>query len=212
MKHVKSKKESELLGQILLWVLLIGALLVFSVPFFFMISNSFEEFSYVLPYPPRLLPDQTGLFRVSAYSGAGDFPDGGLEQRRQYLCNGRSFRVHLHALGLRLRPHPVSGPGQALWNLSVYADDAGLSEHHTAVPDLEGHSASGPDKRPDWDACRSDPGVCGDQRLRAYVFFCGISSGACRILCPNRSLSTAADTARSFSKSCCPFPNRRSGL
>lgn len=56
MKHVKSKKGSELLGQILLWALLIGALLVFSVPFFFMISNSFEEFSYVLPYPPRLLP------------------------------------------------------------------------------------------------------------------------------------------------------------
>lgn len=56
MKHVKSKRGSELLGQILLWALLIGALLVFSVPFFFMISNSFEEFSYVLPYPPRLLP------------------------------------------------------------------------------------------------------------------------------------------------------------
>ena len=51
MKHVKSKKGSELLGQILLWALLISALLVFSVPFFFMISNSFEEFSYVLPYP-----------------------------------------------------------------------------------------------------------------------------------------------------------------
>ena len=52
MKHVKSKKGSELLGQILLWALLISALLVFSVPFFFMISNSFGEFSYVLPYPP----------------------------------------------------------------------------------------------------------------------------------------------------------------
>ena len=56
MKRIKSKRGSELLGQILLWVLLIGALLVFSVPFFFMISNSFEEFSYVLPYPPKLLP------------------------------------------------------------------------------------------------------------------------------------------------------------
>ena len=29
MKHVKSKKGSELLGQILLWALLISALLVF---------------------------------------------------------------------------------------------------------------------------------------------------------------------------------------
>lgn len=53
---MKSKKRSEILGQALLWVLLIGALLVFSVPFLFMISNSFEEFSYVLPYPPKLLP------------------------------------------------------------------------------------------------------------------------------------------------------------
>ena len=53
---MKSKKRSEILGQALLWVLLIGALLVFSVPFLFMISNSFEEFSYVLPYPPTLLP------------------------------------------------------------------------------------------------------------------------------------------------------------
>ena len=42
---MKSKKRSEILGQALLWVLLIGALLVFSVPFLFMISNSFEEFS-----------------------------------------------------------------------------------------------------------------------------------------------------------------------
>ena len=53
---MKSKKRSEILGQALLWVLLIGALLVFSEPFLFMISNSFEEFSYVLPYPPKLLP------------------------------------------------------------------------------------------------------------------------------------------------------------
>ena len=67
MKHVKSKKGSELLGQILLWALLIGALLVFSVPFFFMISNSFEEFSYVLPYPPRLLPTRLDFPRTSIF-------------------------------------------------------------------------------------------------------------------------------------------------
>ncbi len=60
----RGKKMSETIGQILLWVFLIAALLIFSVPFIFMITNSFEEFSYVLPYPPRLLPDQTGLFRV----------------------------------------------------------------------------------------------------------------------------------------------------
>ena len=52
----KGKKTTEILGQILLWIILVGALLIFSVPFLFMISNSFEEFSYVLPYPPKLFP------------------------------------------------------------------------------------------------------------------------------------------------------------
>ena len=59
---MKSKKTSERLGQALLWVLLIGALLIFSIPFLFMITNSFEEFSYVLPYPPKLIP-QGWIFR-----------------------------------------------------------------------------------------------------------------------------------------------------
>lgn len=53
---LKGKKVSNIIGQLLLWAVLIGALLVFSVPFLFMISNSFEEFSYVLPYPPKLFP------------------------------------------------------------------------------------------------------------------------------------------------------------
>lgn len=39
-----------------LWIILIASLLIFSVPFLFMITNSFEEFSYVLPYPPKLFP------------------------------------------------------------------------------------------------------------------------------------------------------------
>ena len=52
----KGKKTTEILGQILLWIILVGALLIFSVPFLFMISNSFEEFCYVLPYPPKLFP------------------------------------------------------------------------------------------------------------------------------------------------------------
>lgn len=50
------KKASEILGQAVLWVILIGALFIFSIPFIFMITNSFEEFSYVLPYPPKLFP------------------------------------------------------------------------------------------------------------------------------------------------------------
>lgn len=53
---IRNKKTGEIVGQILLWVLLLGALFIFSVPFLFMITNSFEEFSYVLPYPPKLFP------------------------------------------------------------------------------------------------------------------------------------------------------------
>ncbi len=53
-----SKRLTETIGQILLWLVLITALLIFSIPFIFMITNSFEEFSYVLPYPPKLLPTQ----------------------------------------------------------------------------------------------------------------------------------------------------------
>jgi multiple sugar transport system permease protein len=51
-------------SQILLWVFLTSALIIFSVPFLFMISNSFEEFSYVLPYPPRIIPSRLNF---SAY-------------------------------------------------------------------------------------------------------------------------------------------------
>lgn len=55
---IKGKKATEVIGQVLLWALLLGALLIFSVPFLFMITNSFEEFSFVLPYPPKLFPSQ----------------------------------------------------------------------------------------------------------------------------------------------------------
>ena len=45
---LRSKKATEILGQTVLWVILIASLLIFSVPFFFMITNSFEEFSLSL--------------------------------------------------------------------------------------------------------------------------------------------------------------------
>lgn len=61
----RGKKMSETIGQILLWAFLIAALLIFSVPFIFMITNSLEEFSYVLPYPPKLLPHRLDF---SAYA------------------------------------------------------------------------------------------------------------------------------------------------
>lgn len=53
---LQGKRAADIVGQVILWVILIVALLIFSVPFLFMITNSFEEFSYVLPYPPKLIP------------------------------------------------------------------------------------------------------------------------------------------------------------
>lgn len=70
----RGKKMSETIGQILLWVFLIAALLIFSVPFIFMITNSFEEFSYVLPYPPKLLPDRLDFSAYAHILGMDIFP------------------------------------------------------------------------------------------------------------------------------------------
>lgn len=55
MKNDTIKRKSKMV-QILLWIVLVAGLLVFSIPYLFMISNSFETFSFVLPYPPKLLP------------------------------------------------------------------------------------------------------------------------------------------------------------
>ena len=40
---LRGKKATEILGQTVLWVILIASLLIFSVPFFFMIMNSFRK-------------------------------------------------------------------------------------------------------------------------------------------------------------------------
>ena len=47
--------------QVLLWLFLLTALFVFVAPYIFMISNSFEQFSYTLPYPPRFWPTSLNL-------------------------------------------------------------------------------------------------------------------------------------------------------
>lgn len=64
MRLEKGKRAAEVLSQSLIWVILLAALIIFSVPFLYMITNSFEEFSYVLPYPPKLLPTRLD---ISAY-------------------------------------------------------------------------------------------------------------------------------------------------
>lgn len=55
-RKLGGKKAGEILSQGAIWTILLISLAVFSVPFLFMIANSFEEFSFVLPYPPKLLP------------------------------------------------------------------------------------------------------------------------------------------------------------
>ena len=50
---LRGKKMSEMIAQGFLWIFLIASLLIFSVPFLFMITNSPEAFSYT-----------TRLFRV----------------------------------------------------------------------------------------------------------------------------------------------------
>lgn len=47
--------------QIVLWVVLVSGMLVFIFPFFFMISNSFEKFTFVLPSPPHIFPKEITL-------------------------------------------------------------------------------------------------------------------------------------------------------
>ena len=49
----------------LFWIILLITVVIFILPFLFMVSNSFEEFSYVLPTPPRILPSRISF---SAYA------------------------------------------------------------------------------------------------------------------------------------------------
>jgi len=46
------------ISQGITWLFLVCLLLICCIPFLFMITNSFGEFSYVLPSPPKLLPDK----------------------------------------------------------------------------------------------------------------------------------------------------------
>ncbi len=64
-KNQIGMKAKDTATQVVIWTILIVSLVVFSVPFLFMISNSFEEFSFVLPYPPKLFPTRLDF---SAYS------------------------------------------------------------------------------------------------------------------------------------------------
>lgn len=61
---MNNMKLKDRMLQFLLWAALLTGLAVFAIPYIFMISNSFEIFSYSLPYPPRLFPTS---FNLDAY-------------------------------------------------------------------------------------------------------------------------------------------------
>ena len=48
----------KILGRLLFWSILLVSVVIFILPFWFMLCNSFEEFSYVLPNPPHLFPSR----------------------------------------------------------------------------------------------------------------------------------------------------------
>ncbi len=70
-KKTQNKKAISRINQLIIWILLLAGLLVFSVPFLFMITNSFEKFSFVLPYPPKLFPTKLDF---SAYKHILNMP------------------------------------------------------------------------------------------------------------------------------------------
>ena len=48
----------KIIRRIPFWIILLVSVIIFILPFLFMVSNTFEEFSYVLPTPPRILPSR----------------------------------------------------------------------------------------------------------------------------------------------------------
>ena len=62
------------LGKTLFWLVLIVSVIVFILPFWFMLCNSFEEFSYVLPIPPHLVPSRISFAAYEHVLSQSDLP------------------------------------------------------------------------------------------------------------------------------------------
>ena len=58
----------------LVWLVLIVSVIVFILPFWFMLCNSFEEFSYVLPIPPHLVPSRISFAAYEHVLSQSDLP------------------------------------------------------------------------------------------------------------------------------------------
>jgi multiple sugar transport system permease protein len=70
---------------------------VFVLPFLFMVSNSFEEFSYVLPNPPRILPTRLDFAAYQYVLTQSDLPQAALNSVVITLCTA-FFTVMIAAL------------------------------------------------------------------------------------------------------------------
>ena len=62
------------LGKTLFWLVLIVSVITFVLPFWFMLCNSFEEFSYVLPNPPHLIPSRISFAAYEHVLSQSDLP------------------------------------------------------------------------------------------------------------------------------------------
>jgi len=56
IRRLRGKKAGDLFAQAAIWTILTALLIASPVPLLLMLSNSPEEFSFVLPYPPKLFP------------------------------------------------------------------------------------------------------------------------------------------------------------
>ena len=66
------------LGKFLFWVVLCLSVVIFILPFWFMICNSFEEFSYVLPNPPHLFPSRISFAAYEHVLSQSNLPQAAL--------------------------------------------------------------------------------------------------------------------------------------
>ena len=66
------------LGKFLFWIVLCLSVVIFILPFWFMICNSFEEFSYVLPNPPHLFPSRISFAAYEHVLSQSNLPQAAL--------------------------------------------------------------------------------------------------------------------------------------
>lgn len=70
----------------LFWAFLLISVAVFILPFWFMICNSLEEFSYVLPNPPHLFPSRLNFSAYAYVLSQSNLPEAALNSVVITLC------------------------------------------------------------------------------------------------------------------------------